>query len=61
MWSTGKVKPGRRGMTIQHFHGVLSLLARIMRVNKASPIPFSILVSFMTVLAGIEAMVELLR
>lgn len=37
-------------MTMQHFHGVFSRFARIMRRTRAFPIPFSISTSLMTVL-----------
>lgn len=43
-------------MTIQHFHGVPSRLARIIRLTRASPIPFSIFTSLMSALqAGNKA------
>ena len=37
-------------MRMQHFHGVPSRFARIIRLTSASPIPFSIFTSLMTVL-----------
>ena len=37
-------------MMMQHFHGVPSRFARIIRLTSASPIPFSIFASLMTVL-----------
>lgn len=50
LWSTGNAKPGNSGMTIQHFQGVRSRCARMMRDTSASPIRFSTLTSFTTVL-----------
>lgn len=50
VWSTGNGNPGDSGMTMQHFHGLSSRFARMIRLTRASPIPFSIFTSLMTVL-----------
>lgn len=54
--STENGNPGNSGMTMQHFHGDLSRFARIIRLTSASPIPFSIFTSLISVLqAGNKA------